>query len=264
MANQRRGSWLRNGSDLLRRQGRAIVWLLFIVGILVTVAGVLIGSTGTIQTNSSRALASNLLTTLGAGLVGAILGIAISEYLEKSSMEQVKEMLTSTLRNTFVSSEDDLEQLRRPLYKYHTTQLDGKYLWRANIYHFESSVGIGTLGARNDYIDEASVLNKTVIEAGIRGDRLILFGTRLTGQEQPSISIYPGMTAGYRNYHCGVGFIESYDSREAIVRTIVSYYPLVPEDSGFVSDTSGKKLDDLWAKDIATRSTILLFGPKDL
>jgi hypothetical protein len=209
-------------------------------------------------------LVASLLTTLGAGLVGAILGIAITEYLEKSSMEQVKEMLTGTLRSKFLSAENDLEQLRRPLYKYHATQFEGKYVWRIFIYHFESSVGVGTLEVRNDFTDEAGDLNKTFVEAGIRGDRLVLFGTRITGgQEQPSISIYPGMTAGYKNYHCGVSFIESYDSQEAIVRTIVSYSPLVPEESGFLSDASGRKLDNLWAKDIAARSTILLFKPEE-
>jgi hypothetical protein len=260
MAGQRGGDLFAEGSDLLRRRGRAIVWLLFVVGILITLAGVLLSSTASGQANSNRTLISSLLATLGAGLVGAILGIVITEYLEKSSMEQVKEMLIGTLKNTFVSPESELEQLRRPLYRYHATLSDGKYVWRGTVYHFESSVGVGTLEIRVDYPDETGVWHRHRIEAGIRGDRLLIFGIRLTGQEQVSISVYPGMTAGYKKYHCGVSFIESYDSREVIARSIVSYRPLVSEESGFLPDASGKKLDELWEKDIATRSTVLLSG----
>jgi hypothetical protein len=244
---------------IVERRGRAILWLLLVVGVLVTLGGVL-NQAGAVPAGQRGSVVSSLLSTMGAGLIGAVLAILVAQYLEMSSVERLRDMLDGALLNDFRSSDTDVEQLRRPVHRYYATIVDGAYGWRAWIYHFEGSDGVGSLVTRVEQADEFGVTRRYRVEAGVRGTRLVIFGMRLGGHEGISVSVYPGLLGAFRQYHCGVSILQSFDSVDVITRTIISLEPLVETELGAMSDTEARRLDELWEKEFPRLTRDLLGG----
>jgi hypothetical protein len=209
-------------------------------------------------------MVSALLITLGGGLVGAVLGILIANYFDLSTMDDVKALLSATLTSSLLSVDSELEQLRRPVYRYYATTVEGRYVWRAWIYHFEHSVGVGTLTTRVQNRDEFGVTRRYRVEAGVRGTRIIMFGIRLNGPEAVSVSVYPGVLGAFRQYHCGLSFLHNFDSEEIVTRTIISFEALVEGTIGVLTSEESDVLDGLWEKQFPRSIGTLIEGPKSV
>jgi len=252
-------------SSTRRNAGEIVPRLLLALGAVLVVSGSILalrqsGSPTTASTYPAIMLAS-LLTVLGGSILGSVVGNMISRLSQESAVDEIKQLIKANTSRAFFSAEEDLRPIRRAWHQYHLTVFDGKPIWRHRICHFESSGGLGTLGAEFEVMDPVGSPHKYSLEAGVRGGRLVLLQRRLEGHEEAIVSVYPDMLAGHRSVHCGVTFLQDWDSNHLVTRTILSRDPLIAGISeGTVPDDVASTLNDRWDSDFG-RLNRVMFAP---
>jgi hypothetical protein len=244
--------------------GVAVLRLLLIVGVLLTVSGALI-ALWTAQTPGQRAASqvlAALLTSAGGAIVGAALSVTVSDFASRNAVEKISQLITSNSESRFLSEETSLAPLRSRWHHYHLTIADDQRISRYRTLDFSTAPGLGTLTARSQTLDPSGELHRYSFELGARGRRMILIQERLEGQEEVIVDVYPDMLAGFRTIHCGVSFLQDWDSNHLATRAILSRDVLIESTQpGTVSQDEAARLDETWDKEFR-RVNRVMFGPE--
>ena len=124
---------------------------------------------------------------------------------------------------------------------------------------FSLSSSVGSLCTSVVFTDKTGAKRPYHIEAGIRSDRLIVIFTAQDMDEPNGIDIFPKVV-GYKDKHCGVILLKSWDDSSLLCASILSIKPLFAiTDEGTVPDDTAKKLDDLW---LSESSKIIEYFPR--
>ncbi len=236
---------------VVEQRGETILRLLLALGAVLIVAGsVLALRQGGAPQSQSVTVLSGLLTVFGGAVVGAATSIVVARIADSSTLEEVRDLIVTNTASRFFSNEADLSPIRKTWYHYHMTVMEGTCVWRHRKYHFEKSGGLGTLSTEIEVLDPAGGSHKYSIEAGVRGGRLVLLQRRLEGHEEVVVQVYPDMLAGFRSVHCGISFLQDWDSNHLVTRAILSRDPLIRDlPEGSVPDDVAAALTNAWDAD---------------
>ncbi len=238
------------------------------LGAVACVAGIVLSGSG--PEGSPQLLTSavfgNTLLAFGSALVGACLSIAVGRLGETLATERMIELvdelksdLVRTTTSRMVSDESDLQPLRRKMYHYHLTSVDGVLMWRHRIYNFHESGGIGVLRTVVSVDDPRGGTHQYEIEVGVRGTRVVVVQRRLQGQEDVVVGVYPQMLHGFKSTHFGICILQNWDSESVLTKCILSYEPVLPEQApGAVPPDKAAELDTLWGREFARVNRLLV------
>ena len=113
----------------------------------------------------------------------------------------------------FSSNEEKIKKYRTPYHFYWVTVYEGKQSWRHATYDFSLTKISGKLSAVSKELDPDGNLRQYQMSAIIRGSRLVITKSPVSGTEQPGISIFPDFTIENDDKECGIRLAESYDKK---------------------------------------------------
>jgi hypothetical protein len=244
------------------------IWLVLLLGLVTTALGVAYGvattPAGTLRGSVPESIVSvsAIVSSLGAGVVGAALSMVIARSADRDGREDLLAQLSRVLGAGFSSDETDLRPLRADWHHYHVTALDGRYVWRYQLIRLSRSPSVGSLRSWLEVGDGKGHVLEYLVEAGVRGSHAILLFTVAGGVGYESTEVLPQLlTRGYRSHHCGIGLYQTWDGTDTVGRVLLSRSPIVPSGPGAaVADEHSARLDELWERDFPGRDAIVPSG----
>ena len=236
----------------IRETTAAMLGLASLLGVVTTALGIAysIASAGSAghQSSTSGQIIGGILIAFGSAVVGAVVSQFVTRQTGQDVLEDVRAVIAESLKNSFTSSDESLEPLRRDWYHYHLTGIGGKFVWRHDLYRFQRSASVGCLVATISVRDETSRLQHQYrLEGGVRGTRFIIMQTRINGTELPVIQVFPNMAESFRSIHCGIIMLQSWDGQNLISKTILSSTPLVAgAKEGDIDQAHSSTLERIW------------------
>jgi hypothetical protein len=232
------------------RAGRgAPLWLLTLVGILITVIGILL------QISDKSALGqivAGSCTAVGGGVLGATLSIYVSAMGNKDALAEMRTIISNSMSARLLSPDAELDAVRRKWHYYHQTQREGAFVWRYTEYDFSRTTSVGSLSI--DIVDSMNGRDERFrVEAAVRGTMLFVTDTWLDGAGPPGIAVVPGFTEGYKTVRAGFMEVRTWDNTNILARCLISTMPLVPTGNGDdIAAVDGERLDATWEREFAS------------
>jgi hypothetical protein len=250
----------RVGANLEGSEDR--VWLIMLLGVVMTGFGIAYATASAPDTGRSADVANNiisgLLTAVGGGIVGASVSILVTGGSDRDTLQKLRGVVQDSLMSKLTSDEASLGPVRQLWHHYYVTATDGKHVWRYRQFHFELSVAVSSAVTGMAVKDQSGRTRLYRVEAGIRGDRLIIVSAMVNGQEPPLIEIYPQFV-NYKDLHYGVALLQNWDGYNMLSRTILSNHDLlggaVPE--GMIPAEYFEDLDTKWERGFADHNELL-------
>jgi hypothetical protein len=217
---------------------RVLVWQL-IIGVLMALAGAsLLGWGATVN--------QPWLTALGGALFGASVEKLLTLLANKDFGDSVLDLLAKGLHATARSNEADTRPLRRMLYFYHPTSVQGELAWRCDKLDFSHDVSPGGLTAVCEVGTKADPKPlRFTVTALVRGKRVVLIRQPENRFENPSIAVLPHL-AEYHRYDSGIVFKQTWDGVHVASPCILSLQPLAKSSKGFVDPADYDTLQQIW------------------
>lgn len=227
----------------------APLWLLTLVGILITVVGVLLQISGK---SALDQIVAGSCTAVGGGVLGATISIYVSAMGAKDTLVEVRTIIANSMSARLVSPDAELDALRKKWHYYHQTQRDGAFIWRYTEYDFSQTTSVGSLSV--DIVDSVNGREERFrVEAAVRGTMFFATDTWLDGAGPPGIAVIPGFIEGYKTVRAGLVVIRTWDNTDLLARCVVSTTPLVAVLTGNdIAAADGEKLDSLWEKEFGS------------
>jgi len=236
-----------------RRRADVPVWLVLGLGIVTTGLGVAyaVAATpaGVSVPDVGDGVVAGILSSLGAGVVGAALSIILTRPSDREVGSDLVAVVANSLNARFVSAAENLELVRKDWHHYHVTSLGGTFVWRYIRTRLDQSAAENSLDGRVNVADAGGRMHDYTVEAGVRGTHGILFiSGRTGGPGAGSTEVFPGLTRAYQPIHSGLGVFETWDGIPTVGKVILSRDPLVPEHDGQIDDIHFPLLEDVWAR----------------
>lgn len=212
--------------------------------VLLTALGIVLVALG-IQYPSSLLFAGLLVA--GAALIGTGVPLTIAHVLG-SDVDELKDYLLGDCH--LGSPPSEAATCAGKWYVYHTTAKDGRRVWQHYLMRLELNSVLGTLQGSLLTLDKNKARQKYNVEAGVRGDRLVIIGPPDKGNEPPFIQVVKGATFEHLVVRCGVDFHQTWDGNSSISACLLSRSPLV--DVSLVDTLcpdSEKQLDEIWKRE---------------
>jgi hypothetical protein len=191
-------------------------------------------------------------SSIGGSLFGASLGTLIGKLSTYALTQDIKEIISQTVKDTFVSEDGKLDGYRRHWHLYHVTEMDGTWLWRHTTVDFSRSQTPGRLVSETYLLNPDGKPKRYVAEAGARDSRLIMFLRDKGNQEPAIVYVFPLAGLGTQIRHLGMVFVQTWDANNAISPAIVSLKPLGDYTKmGTIPDNLAREIDDLWRRGTA-------------
>lgn len=192
-------------------------------------------------------ISAGIVGALAGALVGASVTIVVHKRLNHSPLTQVRLLLERTVDSSMTSPEAEIADLRTTWHHYYRTLINQRSVWRYNTISFSRAPGVGSLSTETTLADPRETLHRYMIEAAVRGPRLIISQTPLHGREAATIEVYPHILYKFLAVHAGVGLMQTWDGDEITSRCILSQQPLIqPTEKHAVPDCHFSELDDAW------------------
>lgn len=204
-----------------------------------------------------------LLLAIGGGFLGACIGAFIGNLVDSSTVLQIKSLLDRTLNTALSAKEEELSAFRCIWYHYHVTKVDGEFVWRHRIYNFSdhqtSDKLFTTIAVDRPDASGGPVVYE--IEGFVLSPRLIFVQTCRGSAEPCIVQVYPDGAMNFISIHAGFSVLQTYDMDHAVVPTLFSRRPLLPDafkqGEGTVSREGGRILDRLWTEATAKSVVVL-------
>lgn len=230
-----------------RSQKTAALVLLF--GILLVVIGILYQA---ISTRAGQPLsvldqvAFGVLIAVGGGIIGSSLNTLIVRRFEWDALDEVGEIIATSLTARFVSDENALVRYRELWHSYHVTEVDGSVCWWYEAMDLRRGAQIGALSSSTSVNGPSGRSHQYLSEVGYRSGRLIRLVTRRDDSELAYISIFPS-PRGHGEIHTGVAIHETWDSTDILTRVMICLNPVIEGLlPGRIDDAHRERLDQLW------------------
>jgi len=215
-------------------------------------------STGDRQPSTLDRIVSGIAAAIGGGALGAGINTIVVKKYEQDVLKEIQAVVAESLRAQFTSDHDELAMFRRDWHHYYLTQADGKVGWWYQTYNFSKSVAIGSITETTSVLDSDNSSHAYLTEAGVRGQRFILFETRQDGSEASAIEIYP-TPRGFQTIHTAITFLQSWDSTNLVTKAILSRRPLIDGVvDGRVSDVHANTLHEVWRNNFLSQNKVLI------
>jgi hypothetical protein len=239
--------------------------IVLLVGVLLVALGVVWGAaTGPVgggQASTANEVVSGVLLALGGGVLGAGLNSFIVRRYEFDALDEIKELVASSLAARFVSTDDQLAHYRRLWHHYYLTELENEQVWWYETCRFGDGSAVGSLSQRTTLRDSAGLLHSYTAEVGVRGQRMILINSREDGTEASGVEVFP-MPRGFQQTHAGFGCIETWDGTQILTKVLLSTGALVDAgDEGKLAKDLGAQLDSLWTTNFFRHTRTTIVGP---
>lgn len=241
------------GTSSLEQEGWRIgeVSLLWAVSILLAL-GLALAAIGLLMLtgvpSTSLRVIAGLVSATAGGIIGASLSILVSRSLDYSALAQMRLTLERTVRSSLTAPEREIATLRHVWHHYHLTLVDGQPTWRYGLFRFDNHATIGSLTADVSVPDaqRSDVMHPYRIDAATRGSRLVLTQTALHGGEAPAVEVFPHVDHQFQHVHTGVGIVQTWDGKEALVPVLMSRQAIVDALPGSVEGAAATALDERW------------------
>lgn len=215
-------------------------------------------STGDRRPSTLDQIVSGIAAAVGGGALGAGINTIVVQKYEQDVLKEIQAVVAESVRARFTSDHDELNMFRRDWHHYYLTQAGGKVGWWYQTYNFSKSVAIGSITEETSVLDSDGSSHAYLTEAGVRGQRFILFETRQGGSEASVIEIYP-TPRGFQTVHTAITFLQSWDSTNLVTKSILSRRPLIDGIvGGRVSDVHANTLDEVWRNDFLSQNKVLI------
>jgi hypothetical protein len=194
---------------------------------------------------------------------GAILGSSGGALMGRLTARDIRDQITSSLEHGFSSKETKISGFMQKWYVYYCTKIPkqdknpARLVWSLSIIDFTNSTSSKKLSTRTTLINE---LNKKVIytvEAGVRGQHLIVFYNSKAGADCNAY-VFPANLNDVSVPHYGIVYHSRWDDSYAISPAIMTLDPIGDENIGPISDELANKLDGQWRAKIEEIHTDIL------
>jgi hypothetical protein len=225
-----------------------IVWLILLLGLVTTALGVAYGG-----------VVAAIISSLGAGIVGAVLSILVARASDRNSVDEISAMLSRSFNARLLSEANELRLVSGDWHHYHLTSVDGRLVWLYTFHRLDDSLATNSMRTRIDVLDSTGEAFPYEVEVGIRGDKgiLLLRGLR-GGVSSEAVEVIPGFARAFQPVHFGIGMYQTWDGREFVGKIIFSRRKLVPiAKDGSIDEADFPALDRMWNQGFATQHVIL-------
>jgi hypothetical protein len=206
---------------MLRRLRRFSILLLTVVGLSAVLIGLLVPK----EAGTQGAVIATIVTLFGSSLFGASLPMMIEEVLGTETRD-IWHYLTSNEK--FDSAPDYIDTVVGVWHVYYLSKAEGQRIWKYAEYTFIKAEGGKSIGGFFNVTDQHGVDRKYVLEAGIRGDNLIVVCRASSGRENDGVEVVANATATHLSCHVGIQMLETWDGDNAVSLSIYSRKPLLP------------------------------------
>jgi hypothetical protein len=191
----------------------------------------------------NKELIGNIAAAVGSAIIGAVISLLFAGLIQADPLDWIYDSLANHV--SILSDDNALSPYRKRLHHYHVTSIKGKRIWRYRIYDFSASIP-GRLVADTKAGDAAGQLRPYRIQAGIRGERFILFDKAKDKEEPVTIEVYPTITTPTGQY-AGVGIMQTWDGPTFVTRCLLSEIPISNiQAEGDVPDANWHELQAAW------------------
>lgn len=201
---------------------------------------------------------SGLLTAVGGGIVGATISLLVTGSSDRDTLRAIQDVVQESLHSSLISDEHRLAPVRRLWHHYFVTTVEQQNVWRYECYDFTLSRGVGSVNVTIAVDDEQGLMHTYEVEAGVRGDRLIIFSTKSGGDEPVCTEVYPQFL-DFKAHHCGIVLMQNWDGFNTLTKTILSRIELFEAAEGTVPKEHYALLNERWERGFAGHN--LVFPP---
>jgi hypothetical protein len=170
---------------------------------------------------------SEILSVLGATLFGASF-LSIVDLFMGNDIDDIRQYLFR--KEKFESATDHFGIIEGRWYVYYLTKKAGRIVWRLAINDFQvdpshnTISGVATVQASER---DSTPERKYLIEAGLRGETMIVVNKAPAGSESDAVEMIFGVARTYSTSFIGVQILETWDGDNALTYSIYSRTPLV-------------------------------------
>lgn len=250
----------RNGTgvDTDDGEGSARAWLILALGIATTGFGVSFAAAteddGKISLVNQEI--SGVLTAVGGGIVGAVISILVARASNQETLHRMTRVLEDSLTSTLRSDNARLAPARHLWHHYFVTTVRGKTVWRYEQYPFHLSAHVGSLAVEIDVESDMGLVNKYVVEAFVRHERLIVVSHKARDESNVFVEVYPQF-GGELSEYFGLGFVRTWDSTNIVTKVVLSRLPLVSGSIGTLNDHDCAELEQFWELGFKRQNEVL-------
>ena len=239
------------------------VWLILFLGVVMTGFGIAYAAATTPKAGGTASvpndITSGLLSAVGGGIVGATISLLVTGSADRDTLRKIRSVVEDSLTSTLLSEESSLEPVRQTRHHYYVTTIKNRDVWRYERYHFDLSLGVSSVTVAISVKDASGRILRYRLEAGVRGDRLIIFSSMLNGQEPVFTEVYPQFV-NYKSTHYGIVLMENWDGFNMLSKTILNSHDLLEGEQveeGTVPERFFAQLDAAWEAGFAQHNRVL-------
>lgn len=226
----------------MERLRRFTTVILGVLGISLIVIGFLSKD----STLFGSAVNSEILSVLGATLFGASF-LSIVDLFMGNEISDIRKYLFK--KEKFESAPDHFNIIAGRWFVYYLTKKDGRIVWRLTVNDLSVDTAHNTIAGVSTV--QASKKDKTperkyLIEAGLRGETMIVINKAPNGSESDAVEMIYGVAKTYSSCFIGVQILETWDGENALTYSIYARAPLVGSvDDDGAYDVLFKALENL-------------------
>lgn len=242
-------------SRIVRRQSVLFVIISLALSIALIVAGFQF---------RDGSLYGSVLGALGAGALGACIGILLSGFLDAAPLTQVRRLIQDSLDSEIYSSDERISEYRNRWHSYIYTVVNGEGVWRYRVIDFsDSHVPRKLLADFETPRPFGSGKIKYRIEGFLIGNRLLFVQKAKIGTEQPVIYLFPSAGEFFKEYHSGYNLLTTYEERglEIMGPSLLSQRPLIDSKIGTVEIGQYETLYTMWRDGLPLENRLPLSEP---
>lgn len=238
---------------------RTRVWLILFLGVVMTGFGITYAAATAPKSGQGPSLLndviSGLLTAVGGGIVGATISLLVTGSSDRDTLQKIRSVVEDSLQSTLISEESSLIPVRRRWHHYFVTTIDERNVWQYERYDFDLSLTVGSVVIAITVESTAGLKIKYQVEAGVRGDRLIILSTMIGGDEPVFTEIYPQFL-DFKSEHFGIVLMQNWDGFNTLTKAILSRTELFEAAEGTVAEEHFAMLEAKWERGFARHNVV--------
>lgn len=170
---------------------------------------------------------SEILSVLGATLFGASF-LGMVDIFLGNDIADIRKYLFR--KEKLESARDHFETIAGTWHVYYLTKKNGLVVWRRSINEFSIDKSHNTVGGVTRVMAseaDGTAERKYTIEAGLRGETLIVVNKAPDGSEADAVELVMGIAKTYATTFLGVQILETWDGDNAITYSVYSREKIV-------------------------------------
>ena len=224
-------------------------------GLFIAMCGFLVGSI--LVSWAGHTKENEFISIVGGAFFGATLGAIFGRFSYADIKDEIKQRLNGFFNAKFVSDPKQIKWLKGPWHVYHITRMKQHFYWRHTIFDFIATDFSNQLLTKVSIKDFNGKTISYFAEAGMRGDKFIIFAKHEDLNEPITVFIFPSMGSFAITKYYGFAILQTFDNSPSLSPSIISKDAIFGEEDTISYETS-KQLDLEWKNHMKQKGYDLL------